>query len=138
MLAEPLDDNNIVQQFLKTLNINDSCLSNDSYERAYVKSIVEAQNVKEAMTKGAVRYIRYATTLAIILSYAFGMALIVIALLWLILNLMLIFYAFSGNEAGIATQKFIIEIETFFKTVVPPVIAFIVGYISKPNKKVSN
>lgn len=90
---------------------------------------------KKWRKKGAIRYIHHATCIAIVLSYLFGAGLITLAVLWIWLSFQPIFWPFSTVEASENAKKFITEIENFFSMVVPPIIAFIVGYISKPNKK---
>ena len=129
------NNDSVIKSILNTINVQDSGFSNDSYERAYEKSVVEAENVKDAMAKGAIRYIHHATCIAIVLSYLFGAGLITLAVLWIWLSFQPIFWPFSTVEASENAKKFITEIENFFSMVVPPIIAFIVGYISKPNKK---
>lgn len=134
-MADTQNNDSVIKNILDTISVQNSRISNDSYERAYVKSVVEAENVKDALTKGAIRYIHHATCIAIVLSYVFGVGLIILAVLWLLLNFMPIFWPFSTVEVSENAKEFITEIENFFSMVVPPIIAFIVGYISKPNKK---
>ena len=67
-MVDTSNNDSVIKSILNTINVQDSGFSNDSYERAYEKSVVEAENVKDAMAKGAIHYIHHATCIAIVLS----------------------------------------------------------------------
>ena len=115
-----MSENNI-KDILKELSNNNNCSS--SFDKDLFRA--KRRTKDEAIEDNTIRYIDSATDVLIWVTKVTSWILVVLAILWILLHFNIPYINNSCNQ-----QELKEDIELIFTTVIPPVLAFIVGHMS--------
>lgn len=115
-----MSENNI-KDILKELSNNNNCSS--SFDKDLFRA--KRRTKDEAIEDNTICYIDAATNILIKVTEATAIILIILAILWILLHFN-IPYINSSCDQNVLKE----DIELIFTTVIPPVLAFIVGHMS--------